>query len=399
MKLLIIYTDAGGGHRRTAEALKAYLNLRHPAWAVKLVNLYREVLYDVDPCPKLTPYHCEDVYNRFVLQNHRGSFLTWPILALVYLFLRFCRAGAIFRRISKLWQRETPDLVVSVMPLLNRVINESLKAYNPAIPSVTVITDFAEYLYKSWFATSGETVVCGTRKSRYQAKCFAYPTKRVLQTNGLIIDHRFLEKPKSVRQRELIARHGLNPAVPVGLVIYGGYGNPQLCHIAKQLARCRRELQFIFVCGHNAALYTQMQQLRLPYKAVILPFVENVADYLHLASFVITKPGPGSLAECVSAHKPVITELNFKTLLHERYNAKWLRDHGFGFVMRRYQQLPRLVDRLLAPPVYQKIFQRLSQYQNTALVDTTALIEQLLQPAAVTRQNPLPGPEQLELTV
>ena len=46
---------------------------------------------------------------------------------------------------------------------------------------------------------------------------------------------------------------------------------------------------------------------------------------MRAADFMIGKPGPGSIAEAMLRHLPVLVECNSWTLPQERYNAEWVK--------------------------------------------------------------------------
>ena len=60
--VVVIYTDAGGGHKATAEALREVLE-RTGAYRVTLVNPYREIFPEVDVFRRWTRWDGEAVYN------------------------------------------------------------------------------------------------------------------------------------------------------------------------------------------------------------------------------------------------------------------------------------------------------------------------------------------------
>lgn len=67
-KILILYTDSGGGHHSTAQALKTILE-RKTAHSVLLSNPSKDVISEVDLFLRLTGLSGEEVYNRFVLKK------------------------------------------------------------------------------------------------------------------------------------------------------------------------------------------------------------------------------------------------------------------------------------------------------------------------------------------
>src|SRR5438105_12757236 len=61
---------------------------------------------------------------------------------------------------------------------------------------------------------------------------------------------------------------------------------------------------------------------------------------------LVTKPGPGSLAEALHQRVPIVTIANAHTVPQERFNARFLAENGFGYVEHRWRDLPNRVREL-----------------------------------------------------
>jgi hypothetical protein len=71
--------------------------------------------------------------------------------------------------------------------------------------------------------------------------------------------------------------------------------------------------------------------------------------YMRMSNFLIGKPGPGSLSEALHMRLPVIVERNAWTLPQERFNTDWVRENGFGIVVKSFRDIVPAVDQN-APP-------------------------------------------------
>jgi 1,2-diacylglycerol 3-beta-galactosyltransferase len=94
------------------------------------------------------------------------------------------------------------------------------------------------------------------------------------------------------------------------------------------------------------------------------------------ADFFIGKPGPGSISEALQFHLPVIVECNSKTLPQERYNAKWIAEKGFGIVVTSFREIASAVQRLIEPSNFEEFRRRTSTYENRALAEVSAILEE-----------------------
>ena len=66
-RLTIVFHHAGGGHRSTADALKATLAVQDQPWDVSLLNV-QDLLAPLDVLRKATGLSVEDTYN-LILRN------------------------------------------------------------------------------------------------------------------------------------------------------------------------------------------------------------------------------------------------------------------------------------------------------------------------------------------
>src|SRR5436305_3363308 len=155
----------------------------------------------------------------------------------------------------------------------------------------------------------------------------------VFRTSGMILNPRFyepLEIDRAAERRKL----GLDPARPVGLVMFGGQGSNAMFDIAGTLD----DIQLICICGKNEKLAARLRALKRSSPMVVEGFTEQVRYYMALADFFIGKPGPGSISEALAMKLPVIVERNAWTLPQERYNAEWVVQNQVGIVLKNFRR-------------------------------------------------------------
>jgi hypothetical protein len=132
----------------------------------------------------------------------------------------------------------------------------------------------------------------------------------------MILHPRFYQSMPANRAEER-RKLGLDPALPAGLVLFGGYGSQSMVRIAKRLTIENVRTQLIFLCGRNRALFDQLSKLKLPFPVHVQGFTEQVAHYMWLSEYFIGKPGPGSVSEALAMGLPVIVEAGNRTLAHD----------------------------------------------------------------------------------
>ena len=369
-RLDLIFFDAGGGHRAAANALRDVIQRQQRPFDVRLVNL-QELLDSIDVFRKLTGLRLQDLYN---LMLKKGWTLGSPqLMAGMHLVIRIFHARQV-RLLQNLWRGDRPDLVVSLVPNFNRALGEALASLS--VPLVTVLTDLADYPPHFWMERQDQYFICGTDRAVKQALTLGHAKSKVFRVSGMILNPKFYEiEPLTEEQRVAERRRlGLDPALPVGLVLFGGQGAAVMLDIARQLAG----RQLVLICGHNEKLAARLRALPQQAPRFVEGFTRDVPRYMQLADYFIGKPGPGSLSEAVAMLLPVIVERNAWTLPQERYNADWVREQGVGIVLPNFRGIGRAVEELLDPAAYTRFRAATARLTNRAVFEIPDLLEQIL---------------------
>lgn len=368
-KIELIYFNAGGGHRAAADALKQVLDQAGVDRQVTSTNVM-EVLEPARAFTRVTGWAPEAYYNKRLATGLTAGLS--QELKLLQALIRFAH-GSLVRMLEQHWLRSEPDLVVSLIPNLNRPMCASLAHVLPGVPYLTVMTDLADYPPRFWMVPDvPQRLVCGTGEAVNQALALGIDPARVYSASGMILRPSFYHPAGADRESQLRAL-GLDPGRPVGLVLFGGHGSRAMLSIARDL----EDVQLIFLCGHNAGLARKLGAMPVGQARAVIGFTHDVQRYMRMADFFIGKPGPGSLSEAVHCGLPVVTVLNGWTMPQERFNPRWIVDHGLGVVGTSFARLREPVARLLADlPDYRRRIAEMPA--NRALFEVTAIIESTL---------------------
>jgi len=372
-KLTIVFHHAGGGHRSTAEALKATLTAQERPWEVTLLNL-QDLLKPLDVLGSVTGLQIEDAYNLIL---RKGWTRTTPQLLVILQSVIRLYHSPIVKALRAHWAQHPTDLALSVIPHFNRELAESLRENGQRTPFVTLLTDLADCPPRFWMERESEYIIVGTERARQQALAVGHPADHIFQTSGMVLKPRFYQKCVVDRASER-KRHGLDPDCPTGIVLFGGHGSHVMLDIAKKLEQANAGVQLILICGHNQKLAAQLKSLRTKKPILVEGFTANVEYYMALADFFIGKPGPGSISEALQLHLPVIVECNARTLPQERYNAQWVTENGFGMVLASFHDIASCVQRLLKESAFAEFRRRVNRYSNQALSEVPVILEQCL---------------------
>jgi UDP-N-acetylglucosamine:LPS N-acetylglucosamine transferase len=373
-RIHLVFFDAGGGHRNAATALQVQIERQGLPLDVSLVNL-QEVLDPLDILRKLTGIRIQDMYNK-MLRN--GWTLGSPqLMRVLQLVVRTYHRPSV-KVLEKFWKEHDPDMVVSLVPHFNRAMQESYEKAFPGRPFVTVLTDLADYPKHFWIERESQYVVCGTDKAVEQARALGHVDGTVFRTSGMILHPRFYESTEVDRAAER-RKLGLDPNLPTGIVLFGGYGTWKMLDIVRQINRSSLQTQLILICGRNEKLAEVLRKEPTRIPIHVEGFTTQIPYFMALSDYFIGKPGPGSISEALSRRLPVIIDCNAWTLPQERYNAQWVREKQVGIVVKSHRQVAGAVAALLKPGELEQYRARAAAMENRAIFEIPAIFEKILE--------------------
>ena len=375
-RIVLAYFNAGGGHRAAVRALDDTIQDQRRPWITTLMDVDR-VLESTDPLYRSTGVRGGELYNWTLRRGWTaGSAQVIPIMHGVIRLLHTRQV----KLLREQWRVLRPDLVVSVIPHLNRALYESLRAEFPETPFVTLITDLADYPPHFWFESQDQHFICGSDVAVEQARAAGIEERNIWQVSGMILHPRFYQQMPGDRTEER-RKLGLDPDMPAGLMLFGGFGSQSMVRIARRLALAKTRTQLIFLCGKNRPLFDQLNDLKFPFPVHVQGFTEHVAHYMWLSEFFIGKPGPGSVSEALAMGLPVIVEAGSKTLAQERYNVEWIMEQGVGLPVSHLKDFPQAVYSILKPGAYRAITERIQGLRNRAVFEVPEVLEKILSQA------------------
>ena len=122
VKVDFIFFDAGGGHRAAANALRQVMEQQKRPFEIRMVNL-QEVLDAMDVFRKVTGLRLQDIYN---LLLKKGWTLGSPQLMVgMHGVIRLFHSKTV-GVLEEFWREHRPEMVVSLVPNLDRALCESL---------------------------------------------------------------------------------------------------------------------------------------------------------------------------------------------------------------------------------------------------------------------------------
>lgn len=367
-KVYFMIYDLGAGHRSTANALQKAVEKRRLPWEIQIVDAFKEIIGTTAP---------HNVYNNFILKHHCVKIISEPLLVPLFKFqIRLCHF-AWLARFKRYWQQHQPDIVVSLLPYVNRLIYESLQAVSSNIPFATLITDHADCPPHFWIEPQQQLLICPTEKAVEQAKNFGYTDDRIFRTSGVVIHPRFYELINCDRQIER-KRLGLDPDLPTGLIAFGSQGSNTILEIADSLEKSSLNLQLIYICGRNEQIANILRQQKSRLPRFIETFTSEIPYYMHISDFFIGKSGSVGVSEAVAMNLPVITDSNTLSLFQERPSARWIEENEIGIVVKNFRDINQAIEKLIYPENLTHYRAKTAAINNQAVFEVVDILEKIL---------------------
>lgn len=377
----VITGQGGAGHYATYHAIKAIAEQRQLPWQFQVTDM-DEIIPKLSQQNKvknvydLFGFSAHDLYNSMVKRGWTWLWFLMMRLNKLLVKLNYKMGVSLF---EQRWREQQPDLIVSVMPLFNKVIWESIQKAKPGTPVVTILTDFADCPPAFWSEPeTGNYLVCGTEKAVQQARLLGVKEDRIVKTSGLVIHHNFYQ-PFSGNRRSERQQLGLNPDCPTGLVMFGGNGSQIMLDIAKRLECFQDKLQLIFLCGRDRELASALRQSKGKQKRFVTTFTEDIPYYMRLADFFIGKPGNVSISEALVMKLPVITEGNALTMIQEKYCCESIKEKDVGIVISNFRDIKQAVTKLIQPENYARYRANLNNFNNQAVFEVVDFLQTILE--------------------
>ncbi|GFH48776.1 hypothetical protein CTEN210_05252 [Chaetoceros tenuissimus] len=381
LKVLFLSADTGGGHRASAESLAKQFLKYFPGTDYDLVDVWTPT--GVYPYRTLVPS-----YKHLSAHPRRWKALYYISNTRIYEQMTNIHSTLTCKeKIRKHLESYDPDVVISVHPTMTylpeKIVRQIGEKRGKKIPFFTVVTDFGSG-HCTWFQGMVDRMYVASDRIKTLAKrrgaklsdddlvMSGLPIRDEFAIHAKNMNGRTTEHGKNYR-RDMKASIGLDPEKKMILLMGGGEGVGSLGEIAEnlyyELRRKGVDASICVVCGRNEQLrediktknwdkmYEERKERRSKsgslkkLKNILkrkspnmkeissgtrdgdvtvlgLGFVSNMADFMVAADVLVSKAGPGTIAEAASLGLPVMITSFLPG--QEAGNVDIVLDGGFG---------------------------------------------------------------------
>ena len=343
--IVFYFSDTGGGHRSAAEAIIEAINLEYKNkvttrmvdffkdYAPRPFNRAAEMYPYMVKAPQLwgAGFHATDGRAR----ARMFTTTMWPI----------ARQAA-----RSLVQGHPADLIVTVHPFANSFALRALGVNRP--PFINVVTDMVT-THALWFDNRADLILVPTETARQRAIKYNMSPEKV-QVVGLPVADRYCH-PRG-RKGTLRKKLGWPLGKPVVLMVGGGEGMGPLAKTAQAIDASGLNIGLVIVCGRNQSLKASLEAHKWENPALIYGFTRDMPNFMRAADFIVTKAGPGTIAEALNAELPII--LYSKLPGQEDGNVTFVEEEGAGVWAPNPQDVVRALTRWISrPELRQKVIE------------------------------------------
>jgi hypothetical protein len=330
--ILVFSSLGGGGHVSAWNALRGALEGEH---AIKRIDPFDTLLGPIDPIRRLSGGRLsgEGFYN---LCMRRGWFGVASTLASRFGAPAMVRqAGDIERILFPYLDAEAPGFLISVIPFLNAILLHYSRTRGVPFLVLPVDLDARHYIVGfdpdafDGVRPGGFLVALPFDDPAIRAVIAPAIPDRFVQVLGFPVRADFQEPKNRARLRAAL---GLPDSAPVVMILMGAAGSTRMVGWAEAAAAAGIPLHLLLCAGRNDRLRRQLEKIRLPdlVTRTVIGYTDRISDLMAASDLLLTKPGPGTIAEAVTLGLPMLLDASGSILAWERLGIDLVRRRGFG---------------------------------------------------------------------
>jgi 1,2-diacylglycerol 3-beta-galactosyltransferase len=335
--IVFYFSDTGGGHRSAAEAIIESIEIEYQDQVTtEMVDFFK------DYAPR--PFNrAADMYPYMVKapQLWRASFHATDGRARARVITT--TMWPIARQAARTLVKSHPaDLIVTVHPFANSFALRALGKDRP--PFINVVTDMVT-THALWYDNRADLILVPTETARLRAIKYHMPPEKV-RVVGLPVADRYCQPVG--RKSTLREKLGWPPEKHIVLLVGGGEGMGPLAKTAQAIDASGLDIGLVIVCGRNQRLKATLESCQWENPTLIYGFTRDMPDFMRASDFIVTKAGPGTIAEALNAQLPII--LYAKLPGQEDGNVTFVEEEGAGVWAPNPNDVVRTLTRWISRP-------------------------------------------------
>lgn len=339
--VLILMSDTGGGHRASAEAIR-------DAFKLEFGDEYNIIIKDVWKEYTGWPLNDMERQYKFMVKHVQLWKVAFHSTSPKWIHSMYLSAIAAFyaKEVEAGLMEYKPDIIISVHPLMQHIPLWVLKwqGLQKKVIFVTVITDLNS-CHRSWFHPGVNRCYCPSQVVAKRASLDGLEDSQI-RVFGLPVRPSFARAILS--KDDLRVELEMDPELPAVLLMGGGEGMGPVKKTATALGESLFDKQqnkpigqLIIICGRNKSLASTLESMEWKIPVKVRGFEKQMEKWMGACDCIITKAGPGTIAEAMIRGLPII--LNDYIPGQEKGNVPYVVDNGAGVFTRSPKETARIV--------------------------------------------------------
>jgi len=335
--ILFLFSDTGGGHRSAAEAIIEAVQLEYgKAVTTEMVDFFKS--HAPLPLNKMPDWYPDMVKAPHLwglsFKMSDGRRRARAITASMWPYV-----GRAVRRIVK---EHPADLIVTVHPLATTIFLKALGRNRP--PFIIVVTDMVT-THALWYDQRADLILVPTEDARQRALEYEMDPHQVRVVGQPVAERYCVPAGDKAALREKL---GWEADKTIVLLVGGGDGMGPLGKTAREIAASGLDVGLAIVAGRNRKLKKELEAYKWPVPIHIYGFTHEMPDFMRAADVLVTKAGPGTIAESLNADLPII--LYAKLPGQEDGNVTFVVDEKVGVWAPEPEQVVRTLREWVQKP-------------------------------------------------
>lgn len=386
-RIIIFSCLGGGGHAAVSSGLKKYLGDKYD---ITIVNTFQEVLTSIDTLGAITfgKIASDDFYNfclRVRWTNLAGAFVSKGSGVINW------RQGTVEKLFLDYFCDEKPDLIISVMPVINAAlitVSEKLSIPFLVITNDLDTTNYINNIKAPQYAHFKYAIPFDWEPINEKIKSAEFKKEQLVVTGFPLRPEFFKEKDTQAIRRDF----DIPDDKPVIMVFMGGAGSLASYRYVRCLAKMEKPMHIIVCLGRNESIRRNIKKIMLPegVTTTIVGFTDRIADLMAVSDVLITKTGPNSMCEALESNVPMILDQTSSIIWWEQLNIDFMVANGFAESLFSFKDLPKVLGKYLEDPEYiPSIKKKMKEFKRERFdLRIKPLIEEML----ASKAPPVPQP-------
>ncbi len=364
-RICIYYSNTGGGHKSAAGAVAAGIRsvlARDSSFEGKVTIRQRSIAEKTHPIN-----NCLVKFYNYLARHHT----TW--IKYFYKLIHMMQPDSeifygLYRPyLHRLLKDDRPDLIVLAHPMLPHCITFALEELQleSQVKLAVVITDPNQNLWRGWATKRADLIVAPNELVRDRLLSWDVPAEKI-RVLGMPVHPKFVAPPSMSRTR-FLKKLGLTPERLTICINASWAGNTHWLKTYRALTECKRPLQVIFLCGHNAKLQEQVKtaaaETGIP--TAILEFNNKIPELMNAVDLMVTKAGGLTTYEALARRLPLVLDNTIEPMPQEAPTMRMMVESGMAEELNRAEDIVGIVDSMDFPARRQAALPQLYQLDLT----------------------------------